>query len=78
MDDLKAGVKAAEIAIKKDDEEWREDYNKISDENKSLTEEIDNSLKLENDKLHIDSLSFIDTTVSPQCSTYMGIIRTYM
>ena len=42
MDDLKGQVQAAELALKKDDEEWRQDLNKLSNENKSLTDEIDN------------------------------------
>ena len=61
VDVLKALVEAAEIALKEDDEEWRKDYSKISDENKLLKEEIDNknenieSLKQEKDTLQTEN-----------------------
>ena len=64
VDDLKDRVKAAELAFKKDDEEWRQDYYKINKENESLKEETDSlkqevqslrqekdTLKIENDKM---------------------------
>ena len=46
VDDFKDRVKAAELALEKDDEEWRQDYCEIYKENKSLKEETD-SLKQE-------------------------------
>lgn len=61
VDDLKAQVQAAELALAKDDEEWRQDYNKISVENKSLAEEIDSlkqnigSLQQEKDTLETEN-----------------------
>ena len=61
VDVLKALLEAAEIALKKDDEEWRQDYSKISEENKSLKEENDNlnqnieSLKQEKDILQTEN-----------------------
>ena len=65
VDVLKAQVEAAEIALKKDDEEWRQDCSKISDENKSLEEENDNlkqekdTLQTENDKIKEENKALI-------------------
>ena len=60
VDDFKDRVKAAELALEKDDEEWRQDYCEIYKENKSLKEETDSlkqeiqSLRQEKDTLKIE------------------------
>ena len=60
MDDLRAQVQAADLVLNKDDEEWRQDYNKISDQDKSLTEEIDSL------KQNIESLQQEKDTLATQ------------
>jgi len=67
IETLKEQLEAAELALKKDDEEWRQDYdtmtkenNALKEENESLTEEI-NELKEENETLKQEKEGILDS-----------------